>query len=336
MNLLKQKKITKLQKKIAKAVIAVAVAIIVSFIGVKVFYYIQKSIPSEKEIRTAANNLQNGAWVASDGKWLYYGNNGLYKMRLDDGKRQSVILDDNDIYPQHMFCVGKNVFYFDAMKYHTLDGTEEKDLEFSIFTENCIQYDGKNFYVTGLGNYEENGIYVVESDNTDKFTKISDISPTRLLLQGDYLYAISGFGSVNYESNENYGTWRMDKDGKNAILILDYCPKYMVFSEDKIYYTNEDNIICSANLDGSDETIFESVVTTDGLNVSDDYIFYIDYDTKRICRMDKDGSNKTEINYNQSDYLDVIEDWIFYENKDDGNKYYKMNFDGSYNEPMIE
>lgn len=56
-------------------------------------------------------------------------------------------------------------------------------MEFSVFTENCIQYDGKNFYVTGLENYEENGIYAVESDNTDKFTKIPDISPTRLLLQ---------------------------------------------------------------------------------------------------------------------------------------------------------
>lgn len=152
----------------------------------------------------------------------------------------------------------------------------------------------------------------------------------------DYLYVISGFGSINDESNKNYGTWRMDKDGKYAILILDYCQKYMVFSKNKIYYTNEDNIICSTNLDGYDETIFESVVTTGGLNVSDDYIFYIDFGTKRICRIDKDGSNKTEINYNQSDDLDIIVNWISYENKDDGNKYYKMNFDGSYNEPMIE
>lgn len=321
---------TKVKRIIGSAIVIMSI-FTVAFIGIKVFSFIQ-SVPSEEKIQMSVNNLQNGAWAASDGKWLYYCGDGLCKMCLKDGNNQSVIL--GDAYPQHMFCVGNNLLYFDSMKYHKLSGDNIEDLQFSVFTENCMQCDGRNYYVTGLGNYDESGIYVTDLKNTEKITKISDISPTRLLLQGEYLYAISGFDSVNNSSNENYGTWRMDKDGKNPILVFNYCPNYIVFSGNKMYYTNEEGTICSANLDGSNETIFEGTVTKNGLNVSDDYIFYIDNDTKRICRMGKDGSNNEEINYNQSEYLHIIEDWIFYENKDCDNKLYKMSFDGSYNKSI--
>lgn len=321
---------TKVKKIMWSAIVIISI-FAVAFIGIKVFSFVQ-SVPSEKEIQMSANNLQNGAGVASDGEWLYYCGDGLCKMRLKDGNSQSVIV--SDAYPQHMYYVGNNLFYFDSLKYHKLNGNSVEDLPFSVFSENCMQCDGKNYYVTGLGNYDESGIYVTELDNTEKFTKISDISPTRLLLQGEYLYAISGFGSVNHLSNENYGTWRMDKDGKNPILVLNYCPDYLVFSGDKLYYTNEENTICSANLDGSNEIIFEGTVTKKGLNVSDDYIFYIDNDTKRICRMEKDGSNKEEINNSQSEYLQIINDWILYNNEDCYSMLYKMSFDGSNNQPI--
>lgn len=327
----KLKSINPKTKKLMKLIVLAVMIIAVVFIGLKVFSYIQ-SIPSEAEIQMAANNVQNGALVASDGKWIYYNDSGLCKMRLKDGSKQSVI--SSDIYAEHMFYIGNNLYYYTFPGYCILDGEAGKDLGFSVFTENCIQSDGSKFYVTGSSNYEDGGVYSCKVGSTDKGTKISDIHPTRLLLQGDYLYVISGFSSINDLPNENYGTWRMSKNGKNLISIFDYCPNYLIFSGDKMYYTNEDRTICSAYLDGSNETVFEGITVGSGLNVSEDYIFYIASDTQTIYRMDKDGSNKTELNVDRSGSLNIIGEWIFYENQDYDYEIYKMSFDGSYNQPI--
>ncbi len=318
-------------KKIMRLIIPIAVIIAVAFVGIKVFYYIQ-SIPSEEEIQMAANNVQNGALVASDGTWIYYNDSGLCRMRLKNGAKQSVI--SSDIYAEHMFYIGNNLYYYSFPGYYVLDGTDGKDLGFSVFTENCIQSDGKRFYVTGSSNYEDSGVYSTKVGNTEKGTKLSDIHPTRLLLQGDYLYVVSGFNSINNLPNENYGTWRMNLNGKDLISIFDYCPSYLVFSGDKMYYPNEDGTICSANLDGANETVFEGTSVSGGLNVSEDYIFYIDRNTQTIHRMNKDGSNKTELNSDRSAYLNIVGEWIFYENQDYNYEIYKMSFDGSYNQPI--
>lgn len=318
-------------KKTVKLLLPIVAIIVVAFAGIKIFSYIQ-SIPSKEEIQMAANNLQNGALVASDGTWIYYNDSGLCKMRLKDGSKQSAI--SSDIYAEHMFYIGNNLYYYSFPGYYALDGMGGEDLGFSVFTENCIQSDGKKFYVTGSSNYEDGGVYSTKVGNTEKGTKLSDIHPTRLLLQGDYLYVISGFSSINNLPNENYGTWRIDTNGKNLISIFDYCPNYLVFSGDQIYYTNEDRIICSANLDGSNDTVFDGTTANGGLNVSEDYIFYINSDTQTIYRMDKDGSNKMELNSDRSGSLNIIGNWIFYENQDYDYEIYKMSFDGSYNQPI--
>ena len=318
-------------KKLMKLGVIGAAIIAVTCIGLKVFSYIQ-SIPSEAEIQMASNNIQNDSLVASDGKWIYYNDSGLCKMRLKDGSKQSVISSDIDA--EHMFYIGNNLYYYTFPGYYVLDGETGEDLGFSVFTESCIQSDGSKFYVTGWSNYEDGGVYSCKVGSTEKGTKISDIHPTRLLLQGDYLYVISGFGSINDMPNENYGTWRMNKNGKDLISIFDYCPHYIVFSGDKMFYTNENDMLCSANLDGSNELVFEGADVGNGLNVTDDYILYIASDTHTIFRIDKDGGNKTELNVDWSDSLNVVSEWIFYENIDQNYEIYKMSFDGSYNQPI--
>lgn len=318
-------------KKLMRLLIPVLAIVIIAFAGIKIFSYIQ-SIPSDEEIQMAANNIQNGALVASDGKWIYYNDSGLCKMRLKDGSKQSVV--SSDINAEHMFYIGNKLYYYSFPGYYELNGTTGEDLGFSVFTENCIQSDGKKFYVTGSSNYEDGGVYSTKVGNTEKGTKLSDIHPTRLLLQGDYLYVLSNFSSINDLPNENYGTWRMNTNGKDVVSLFDFCPNYLVFSGDQIFYTNEDRTVCSANLDGTNETVFEGAVVNGGLNVSENYIFYIDADTQTIWRMDKDGSNKLELNNDDSWNLNIVGDWIFYENHDYDYEIYKMSFDGSYNQPI--
>ena len=72
-------------KKRMRLVVLILVIVIAAFVGIKIISYVQ-GIPSDEEIQAVANNIQNGSLVASDGKWIYYNDSGLCKMRLKDGK----------------------------------------------------------------------------------------------------------------------------------------------------------------------------------------------------------------------------------------------------------
>lgn len=282
--------------------------------------------PSEEQIRISSNNLNNGGLVATDGKWLYYTGEGLVKERLDDGEKYTVISDE--IHPEHYLYWGNSLYYYTFPGYYKLKGNSGEDLGFSVFTEGCIQFDGKNYYVTGSGNYDGGGVFSAKASDIEKAKNIADIHPTEILSNGEYLYLISGFGSINDAPNLNYGTWRIDKDGKNQIELMDYCPSYIVFSEDRIYYTNEDHLLCSMDFDGENEEIFDDVYVGSGLNVADGYIFYVDRDSDNIYRMNEDGSDKTRLNTTRSGNINIAGKWLIYEDHDDDYNLAKMSFDG--------
>ncbi len=316
-------------RKFPKPIIVGAVIVIVALVVVFSFLSGDKA-PSEEQIRISSNNLVNGGLIASDGKWLFYnGEEGLVKERLEDGEKQTIISDE--IYGDHFLYWGNNLYYFSFSDYYKLTGnaSEGESLGFSIFTDKCLQFDGKNYFATGMGTYDTGGIYSVKSNNIEKSELIADIHPTQILSNGEYLFVISGYGSINDKPNENYGTWRMDKDGKNQIQLLDYCPSYMVFSEDKIYYTDEDRILCSMDFDGKNEESYDGVYVGSGLNVADSYIFYVDRESSNIFRMNIDGSDKMRLNTNDSDGINIAGNWLIYEDRDDDYALTKMSFDGN-------
>ncbi len=324
----------KVGKLIAITVTVVAIVIVVT-VGLKVYSRI-KSKPTEQQLELAVNNYQNGGVVTTDGKWLYYNDNGLCKVLLKDGSKQTSVSDE--VIPDKMFYAGNSIFYyrFPGIYKTQIGKWKENDLKFSVFSEDCFQTDGKNYYVTGQGNSGD-GVYSVSISN-EKKTQISDIHPTRILMYKDYIYIQSGFTSINDMPNENFGTWRIDKDGKNRIALMGFCPSYMVFSDNRIFYTNEEGTICSMSLDGSDEEIYEDAHVNGGLNVTDDYIFFIgqndDKDKNVIYRMDKEGDDKTVLNQDDCSSINIAGDWIYYVNEDYDYDIYKMSFDGSHNAPI--
>ena len=316
--------------------ITVVTMIIIATVGLKIYSYI-KNKPTDQQMELAVNNYQNGGIVTTDGKWLYYNDKGLCKVLLKDGSKQTSV--SNEITPDKMFYAGNNIFYyrFPGIYKAQAGKWKEVDLKFSVFTEDCFQTDGKNYYITGQENSED-GVYSVRVSNEKKKTQISDIHPTRILMYKDYIYIQSGFSSINNMTNENFGTWRIDKDGKNKIDLMGFCPSYMVFSGNKIFYTNEEGTICSVLLDGSDEQIYENTHVNGGLNVTDDYVFFIgqndDNYNNVIYRMDKDGGNITVLAQDNCSSINIAGDWIYYVNEDYDYDIYKLSFDGSYNAPI--
>ncbi|UNC91110.1 DUF5050 domain-containing protein [Candidatus Contubernalis alkaliaceticus] len=66
------------------------------------------------------------------------------------------------------------------------------------------------------------------------------------------------------------------------------------------------------------------------INVVDDWIYYCNGDDgDKIYKIKTDGSSRTRLNNDSSYYINVVDDWIYYCNGDDGDKIYKIKTDGS-------
>ena len=323
--------------KIKRIVVVALIVLAIAIVAIKGFA-IYKSRPTEEQLLAEVNNYQNGGIVTSDGTWLYYNDNGLCKMLLKDGTKQKVL--SNDINPEKMYLAGDQIYYFSNLEFYKtkVNKPKEEKLEFmSIFSEDGFQMDGNNYYY-----YETNspeGVYSAKASNTKKKKMLTDILPTKILMYKDYLYVISGYTTIDDVENPNYGTWRIDKNGKNKIALTGICPEYMVFSGDTIYYTDEDGTLCSMALDGSQQEKYNGITIKEGLNVTDEYVFYLkedddDWYKTRIHRVNKDGTNDIELNVESSENINVLGDWLFYTNCEQNYEIYKMSFDGEYNEPI--
>lgn len=290
------------------------------------------------QAREASNNILNDSFITHDKAWLYYKKNQdickkPFGPDADEDEHTVISLP----FGEHLYCVGDRLFIFEGLQWKRITDSSTDGVGFGVFAEDCFQYDGSRYYVNGLDNYGENGVYSVNPDDMRDVTKLSDISPTRILLQGDYLYIMSDFDTIDGLPNMNYGTWRIRKDGTDLIKIFDYCPRYLVFTENKIVFTEYDGTssgaksISCADLDGSNKQTFYEAKTEDGLNVSDEYIFYIDPDSMWIYRMEMDGSDRTCISHNVCDSLCVIDDYIYYK-RGDSREIHRLSFDGSHDE----
>ncbi len=66
------------------------------------------------------------------------------------------------------------------------------------------------------------------------------------------------------------------------------------------------------------------------LNVVGDWIYYQNgSDSLKLYKIRTDGSERTKLNEDSSHYLNVVGDWIYYCNTSDGGKLYKIRTDGS-------
>lgn len=291
----------------------------------------------DEENRIAANNAQNciNPAFATDGEWIYYTGAGLRKLKLSDGTEDSLVTDK--VTPEKLSYIGNKLYFTNgggASGYIKLNKESSVEyLNLGIDYIEDFQTDGKYYYVSGTRDMfnDDSGVYRVKGDKKENCSKIMDAETTSLILQDDYLYVTSPYATVNGEENSYKGIWRISLDGKEKIQLFDYCPGYFIVLEDDIYYTDENERLCSMKLDGTENIVYEDIYIKEGLNATEDYIFYIDKETEIIHRMKHDGTENIELNDNLSSWgISIVGDWLIYYNWDEG-EYYKMNFDGTIN-----
>ena len=297
-------------------------------------------------IRTNTNNMQNERFVTTDGENLYYINDlRLCEWNLEAGETAIAELDQS-LYGILQYVDGK--LYYAGGIYPKIWNGETRRFEIIPIrtweATECFQSDGEYFYtdIAERENYSygETGLFRIKMNDLEDCEKLLDARPSKICLQGEYIYVMFDFVFDEDDDTPYRGTWRLDLDGGNPIQVLESCPEYFIVTEDRIYYSEEkeyynedgwsyyaEDVLHSMNLDGSEQYTYEDVILGDGLNVTDSYIFYVDYDTERIHRVTLDGTENIELNQSRSGPINVMDELLVYYNYDEG-KLYAMDCHG--------
>lgn len=321
-------------KKAKHIAISLILVFAIVFSGIKIIDFLNR-IPLDEQIRLASNNSVNDTLVVTDGKWLYYfgtkKSDGLYREKLTNGNQKKIIVPD--ITSGELLCVGDKLFVesLSEITVFSTKGEEICDIPDTSFCEKKFKTDGNICYFEKFGGYitsqKLNGEDV--KDLTD-----SHISAEQILYYGDNLYVFSTVDYISGSANIHKGVTRISTDGSDEEVILDFCPAQFIFSENKIYYT-QDGYLYSMNFDGSDKKQFGSFKVGSGLNAKDGYIYYVDTENAFIHKVSEENSSKdTVLNDCKSKSISIVGDYIVYRNLEDDWTLYKMKLDGSKNKPL--
>lgn len=131
---------------------------------------------------------------------------------------------------------------------------------------------------------------------------------------------VSGAINLNVLSDriiyQSGGIWEYSPDTDTARLLVEGSCRNVVVYGEKLFYLKKDGEIykiCSANMDGSDETILSPNIAS-FMNVVDERIYYIAGDDEgRIHQMNLDGTNDNTISsFGTVEEIVVEEDIIYY------------------------
>lgn len=202
--------------------------------------------------------------------------------------------------------------------------------------------------------FSDYGLYKLNID-TNEIIKISDDSPFRINIWGDFIYY------RNYEDGKIY---RTDFDGNIRDKIIDCVVRGFIIKDGWIYY-NEVNlnekasdyvIIKRIKVDGSEEmTIVSEKVSDNTRSGGSEFFLYGDWvyyqsplDEKKLYKIKVDGTEKTKVSdeafpyYLHEGQFIVDEGWIYYVQHIGGEtlpfkgKVYKMRTDGTEKQLVID
>lgn len=187
----------------------------------------------------------------------------------------------------------------------------------NLVNEGLVAEKGDWIYYSNL---TENGkLYKIKKDGTGR-TQLSNDKCKNINIIDDWVY---------YANYSNDGTlYKIKTDGTGRIQLDDtlYIKNINVV-KNWIYYRSGTYHFYKIKTDGTEKTKFNADV--EDIAVSGDWIYYTEAYTSNIYKIKTDGSSTTKLNDDHSYYINIVNNWIYYSNGDQGNKIYKVKTDGS-------
>ena len=143
--------------------------------------------------------------------------------------------------------------------------------------------------------------------------------------QGEWIYYC--------DISDDQKLYKVKTDGTGKTKLSNDMSSYVNVIGDWIYYLSIDGDIgiYKIKTDGTEKTRIGEEAMGVYLNVIGGWIYYSEWSDEKgnLYKMKTDGTDRTKLNDDQSDYINVVGDRVYYINQSDGNKLYKINTDGA-------
>lgn len=227
-------------------------------------------------------NISNFGYVVESDDWIYYRNqndNGyLYKMRTD-GTENTSLLPNADIRNIYGLNVMGGWVYFTAIK----------DDYSKIYK---VRADGSNLTEIGTANRSYSYFY-------HRFN--------RLIVTNNYIY-VDFWNGRDYDLTHYYLDGALINDNIKDDVVNSLISNNLVISIDR---NSEKLNIYDMN---TKKSIYTSLERVSGLNLFDNWIFYINKEDYRIYKIKLDGSQKQKVNDDWTTFMNVHNGWIYFIN----------------------
>lgn len=247
--------------------------------------------PGQNTIGNIPGNLVNGAFTATDGKYLYIKNtlNGAIYRYNPDGSGEKFICDYDAIHQLNV--VGDWLYYLNDNHY----------------------------------------IVKIRSDGSGQKTVISTDKAYSLIVVGDWIYYTVEYNDYSQGYCYSIYKIRTDGTGKQGLEYYDSAKSLNIAGDWLYYVNNKDNnCIYKIRTDGTGRTKISSAQARN-INVIGNTIYFISYIPNEgsgyIMKMNTDGSNLVNLNAYANSFI-ATENSIYYDTFSD-KKFYKMDVDGS-------
>ncbi len=186
-----------------------------------------------------------------------------------------------------------------------------------------IEEDLPGLYIDGDWVYYGNK-YKIKTDGTESevVCETGEIHEHTMNYDGKYAYFNETYVDGSYTKSMGIGKRKLNDAKKEIINDISFV-EYMTVKDEYIYYEDKDSL-CRMKVDGSDEqTLLQAPCSVTSINVTDDSIFFccgIDgYGKDRgIYRSDKNGENIECLYEGDAVNLIIIDDWIYFKEKESG------------------
>lgn len=285
-------------------------------------------------VGTTAENASSFGMVTSQGNWVYYvgSDHRIHRMHKENGKVEVI----GDFSAVSLNVVGEWIYFADGSSdggiYKImLDGTQKTKL--SNVTSYKVFVDGEWIYYTS--NYWGGSLYKMKTDGSS-VTQIFSEECDDYVVCDKYIYY------TKRKSNTDH-VYRCTTEGKeNKIFSSGFCGMHIAMVDNKIAIVSYDHKIQVANLDGSSFASFGNYnVQCSFLNGYNGWIYYLENDftdheniSSAFVKVRPDGSQKSKIYVfdflnHANTYLNVVDEWIYFQNEHDGDAPYRIKTDGT-------
>lgn len=265
-----------------------------------------ESYPVPEIVGNTGANIENGGLSASDNNYIYYVDNGIWRMNKS-GSNPVLITD-----MQNVSCLNNvdGFIYFLSSHDGTIYKVEKTPNAVPISlnisgASNLIIIDEYMYYSSTAGEGAPHYIYK---------SPLHGIIMECLFIQADY---ITPDGAYFYYSNleDDNTLWRYDTISSQTVKITNDNPSQINIFGDKIYYISENsdyNVVC-IDRNGLNQVVVVTQGCTD-LNFINNYLIYRTIDTGYIQSYNiKTGDKVTLVSYGDLYSLSTTDSMIFFQ-----------------------